>query len=296
MTEETDRQAPSNDAPANLPTPERDVPSHEPEEDDSMHIHKPRSLRSFREFLGEVGVIVIGIVIALALEQGVEWLHWHAQVGRTEAAFQAELKTQFLNAYERRVIDPCVNNRIAFLRDRLLEPGSHWAGVALKINDSGFYKQSPMPAVFRIPWRPLRMEAWQTALASGVLNYMSSERVAIYARIYDQVDYLKQTQQAELSALHQVGGLAFDRDLTESERTAYLDKLEAIAALSRRMVGASGQLLHTPFALGADTFHLSQADASALFERERGLYGSCAITERVPTANDPASSFWFSVP
>lgn len=42
-----------------------------------MHIHKPKALRNVRDVLGEVGIIVVGIVIALALEQAVEWLHWH---------------------------------------------------------------------------------------------------------------------------------------------------------------------------------------------------------------------------
>lgn len=88
-----------------------------------MHIHKPKALRNVRDVLGEVGIIVVGIVIALALEQAVEWLHWHQQVKHTEAALQAELKTNLVFAYERRVLDKCVNDRIAFLRDRLLGPG-----------------------------------------------------------------------------------------------------------------------------------------------------------------------------
>jgi hypothetical protein len=296
VTEGTDRQELRGDPPENLPIPESDAPSHEPREDDPMHIHRPKPLRSVREFLGEVGVIVVGIVIALTLEQAVEWLHWHAQVERTEAALQAELKTNFVFAYERRVLDVCVNDRIAILRDRLLEPGPHWMGVGLSSNDNGFYRKTPMPPVFGIPFRPRRMEAWQTALASGVLNYMPSARVAIYARIYDQVAMMKQTQDAEIPALHQVGGLAFNRDLTTSDRTAYLDRLETIANLNRMMVGESGQLLHAPFALGADAFHLSQAEASVIVSRARAMYGSCVIAATVPTVKDPPFTFWFTVP
>lgn len=153
-----------------------------------------------------------------------------------------------------------------------------------------------MPPVFGIPFRPRRMEAWQTALASGVLNYMPSERVAIYARIYDQIAMMKQTQDAEISALHEVGGLAFDRDLTMSDRTSYLDRLETIANLNRMTVGESGQLLHAPFTLGADAFHLSKAEAASLLGRVRARAGSCVIAETVPTPTDPAYTFWFTVP
>jgi hypothetical protein len=44
-----------------------------------MHIHKPKALHGWREFLGEIGVIVCGVLIAIALEQIVETLHRHAQ-------------------------------------------------------------------------------------------------------------------------------------------------------------------------------------------------------------------------
>lgn len=262
----------------------------------SMHIHKPTQMEGLRGFLAEVGIIVLGIVIALALDQAVEWNYWREQANRTEKALQAELKANFVFAYERRVLDTCVNNRIAFLRDKLLEPGAHWEGVALRDSGSGFYRATAMPPVFRVPFRPRRTEAWQTALASGVLNHMPSQRVAIYARIYDQVAMMKQTQDAEITSLHDVGGLAFSRDLTTSDRTGYLDRLETIANLNRMMVGESGQLLHAPFAFGADAFHLSQADAATLFKRIRVAAGPCAIAEPVPTANDPASSFWFTTP
>lgn len=260
-----------------------------------MHIHRPKQLHGIRAFLGEVGVIVVGIVIALGLEQTVEWATWHAQAQRTEKALQAELKTNFLYAYERRLLVTCVNDRIAFLRDRLLEPGPHWAGVAFGSIDNRFYEKPPMPPIFLVPFRPRRTEAWQAALASGVLNHMPGERVAIYARMYDQIAMLKQTQDAEISALHQMGGIAFDRELTASDRTAYLDRLETVANLNRMMVGESGQLLHAPFALGADDFHLTQADASAVLRLERG-WGACVVGEAIPMPKDKASSFWFVAP
>ena len=40
-----------------------------------MHIHKPKALHGWREFVGEIGVIVCGVLIAIALGQTVEALH-----------------------------------------------------------------------------------------------------------------------------------------------------------------------------------------------------------------------------
>ncbi len=44
-----------------------------------MHIHKPKALHGLREFLGEIGVIVCGVLIAIALDQTVEALHHRSE-------------------------------------------------------------------------------------------------------------------------------------------------------------------------------------------------------------------------
>ena len=45
-----------------------------------MHIHLPKPLHGWREFAGEVGIIVIGVLLALGAEQAIEALHHRAQV------------------------------------------------------------------------------------------------------------------------------------------------------------------------------------------------------------------------
>jgi hypothetical protein len=42
-----------------------------------MHVHLPKALHGWRELLKEVGIIVLGVLIALSAEQAVESLHWH---------------------------------------------------------------------------------------------------------------------------------------------------------------------------------------------------------------------------
>jgi hypothetical protein len=45
-----------------------------------MHIHLPKPLHGWREFVGEVGIIVIGVLLALGAEQAIEALHHRSQV------------------------------------------------------------------------------------------------------------------------------------------------------------------------------------------------------------------------
>jgi hypothetical protein len=56
-----------------------------------MHFHLPKPLHGWREFAGEVGIIVVGVLIALGAEQLVQWIHVRAEVGQVRAALKAEL-------------------------------------------------------------------------------------------------------------------------------------------------------------------------------------------------------------
>ena len=49
-----------------------------------MHFHLPKPLHGWREFVGEVGIIVIGVLIALAAEQIVTNWHWRREVRETD--------------------------------------------------------------------------------------------------------------------------------------------------------------------------------------------------------------------
>jgi hypothetical protein len=49
-----------------------------------LDIHKPKPWHGLREFLKEYVIIVVGVLTALAFEQGVEWLHWRHVTEVTE--------------------------------------------------------------------------------------------------------------------------------------------------------------------------------------------------------------------
>src|SRR5689334_14307015 len=55
-----------------------------------MHFHLPKPLHGWREFAGEVGIIVIGVLIALGAEQVVERLHHRWQVNQALEKLRAE--------------------------------------------------------------------------------------------------------------------------------------------------------------------------------------------------------------
>jgi hypothetical protein len=56
-----------------------------------MHFHLPKPLRGWREFVGEVGIIVLGVLIALGAEQVAEQWRWRHDVGIVRDSINGEL-------------------------------------------------------------------------------------------------------------------------------------------------------------------------------------------------------------
>ncbi len=82
-----------------------------------MHIHLPKPMHGWREFLGEVGIIVLGVLIALGAEQVVEAWHWHHEVGELREALDHELDYNLASLRYRATQEDCVAARIATLAE-----------------------------------------------------------------------------------------------------------------------------------------------------------------------------------
>jgi hypothetical protein len=86
-----------------------------------MDIHKPKPIHNWREFLKEVGIIVLGVSIALAAEQGVERWHQGQQYREAREAMRTELSYDRYNISRRDLFAACTRRRmdeIATLLDR----------------------------------------------------------------------------------------------------------------------------------------------------------------------------------
>ena len=80
-----------------------------------MHVHLPKPLHGWRAFVGEVGIIVLGVLIALGAEQFVESLHWRHQVHETRRAIDAEASHDLAVLQFRLNLRECVTQRLSEL-------------------------------------------------------------------------------------------------------------------------------------------------------------------------------------
>ena len=71
-----------------------------------MDVHKPKPVRSWRELLTEIGIIVLSVCIARAAEQAVEWVHWRSQVTDARTVIATELAGNVRRGRVRSVLEP----------------------------------------------------------------------------------------------------------------------------------------------------------------------------------------------
>ena len=77
-----------------------------------MHFHLPKPVHGWPALFGEVGIIVIGVLIALAAEQMVEALHWHYKVAEARQELRYEIGHNLQLMDWREMMAPCADRRL----------------------------------------------------------------------------------------------------------------------------------------------------------------------------------------
>jgi hypothetical protein len=159
-----------------------------------MHIHLPKPLHGWREFAGEIAVIVLGVLIALAAEQAVEWLHWRNQVADTRRALDREVASNLGAIAMRQQEGPCIDRRLGEIRMLLAKPGG------------GTNPQPHAPLGQPQLFRP-GTNVWQAAAAGQVAEHMPLTTRLAYAALYDGFQWYAQKAADETDAWSVLGEL-----------------------------------------------------------------------------------------
>jgi hypothetical protein len=149
-----------------------------------MDIHRPKAAHNWREFFTEIGTIVIGVVIALGLEQSVEALHEHGLARKAREAIDAEMQEDVDRIAYRQALQPCNDKRLNQITGLL----AVWAGgqappSGLAIGDPGDL--------------PMVLQRWQANLNSGRFSRQSAKDQADQAGFYTRVAVLQDMESRE---------------------------------------------------------------------------------------------------
>ena len=184
MTEQIEQAEPSEPAPAQGGTGAADAPASEAKTEARVEIHKPKAAHSWREFFIEIGTIVIGILIALGLEQSIDAVHEHSLAQDAENAIHAEMQEDLDRLAYRLKQQPCIERRLDEITGLLAD----WKSgkpppEALAIGDPGDVA--------------LVEQRWQANLNSGRFSRQSLAEQATQAGFYTELDILGEMEQRE---------------------------------------------------------------------------------------------------
>jgi hypothetical protein len=170
-----------------------------------MDIHKPRPVHNWREFLTEIGTIVIGVLLALGAEQAVEAIHWRDQVVDARTAITAETAKNLQSGIVRMRVAACVESRLDSVA-RIVDAAS----ISGKLPPVGNIRTPPLSLWPR--------GAWESMMASQTALHFPREELSDLTDLYNSVSR------------------ANDRNLQETEVWAQID---TIVGPGRRLDPAS---------------------------------------------------------
>ena len=165
-----------------------------PTEEHLVDIHKPKPVHSWRELGSEIGVIVIGILIALVLEQSVEILRERKVAAEARYAVRAEVQNNLAEMQVRLATQQCIEKRLDEIGDLLsrtqdgpLNPQPQWVG---------------QPAIIF-----MASQRWQAATGSGRISLFEPDEQGRYATVYGQTAEFSVQEEQEQLAWAQLRGL-----------------------------------------------------------------------------------------
>ena len=137
--------------------------------------HKRKSWPAWRFVLTDFVIVVLGVGVAMAAQQNLEWQHWRRDTAETEAALRVEL-LQNMRGIERSTLDiNCTARRL----DKL----DAWADGRFALNAAHLEDPGNRPYIPRI-----QQTVWDAAKGGASVTQLPLERRLIYARAYDGLE------------------------------------------------------------------------------------------------------------
>jgi hypothetical protein len=202
-----------------------------------MHLHLPKPLHGWREFAGEVGVIVLGVLIAIGLEQIVETIHWHFEVRQAQAAIDDDMaQSNRVFAYRVAAHD-CIAHRLTALNDVIERAAKH----------------EPVPVLGEVMpdiGNGLFKNAWETSRSAQTLSHFDRKTLGLYGSYYvglDNVQFFMGQEVEDVGILRVLQGDPARLGPTDvaglrvALRHAYFDN-DTIAEISQEELEASRSL------------------------------------------------------
>ncbi|HEX7758722.1 MAG TPA: hypothetical protein VF459_04420 [Caulobacteraceae bacterium] len=237
-----------------------------------MKVLLPKPLHGWRAFVGEVGIIVLGVLIALGAGQVAEMFHRDEQARLAEHAMRLELaEDDGPQAYARVTIGSCLENQIARIHDS--------AATAPADQLRGWV------AVYAPPFRTWDNEAWKAVVSSNVGDYMGAERLVDWSAAYRVLPGLSDTNARETELATELHDALPPLGEPSPADRQYLRRVAGQLRVSNDRLTRGSQLFLARTRQLAAT--VPAPTQQTLLKTARSIYGACV---RAPDVRAPAAA------
>jgi hypothetical protein len=145
-----------------------------------LDVHAPHeAVRTWKDFFIHIAAIAVGLLIAIGLEQTVEYFHHRHQVAETRKALWVEREQNHLRLADKvtefRVRVPIIQTNLAVFHYLRLHPGTVEKDLPGKVN----WHNLGSPFIDYV---------WQTAQQTGVTAFMGQSEVRRNAELYRRLN------------------------------------------------------------------------------------------------------------
>ncbi|MDB5453874.1 MAG: hypothetical protein JWO33_2452 [Caulobacteraceae bacterium] len=151
--------------------------------------NKPRSLAA------EVGVIVLGVLIALIAQQTAQWLDWRGQAAEARKSLRGDELRLVGWAGEREAMSPCIDRRLTEL-----------TAIVQAASASG--RLPPLAATAIPPRRAWTLRTWETLTSSELLSHMPRQEVRHIASLALYLESVRPMRDIEIANWSRLRALA----------------------------------------------------------------------------------------
>src|SRR5262249_38304985 len=155
-------------------------------------------------------------------------------------------------AAERKMVDQCLRDRLAYLITKVRSQEGRWTADPMQLANTKDTRGMVAPAPYRTPLRSWDQSAWDSAKGSGVLSHMPRERVAAFSDLYTSLDSERQAEAREEAAFSELLYLSFDSNLDAQARRGAMSALGQLDWLNGTIVINADGLIDAARAMHLD--------------------------------------------
>jgi hypothetical protein len=189
-----------------------------------LDVHPPHSpTHTWKDFFIHIATIVIGLMIAVGIEQIVERIHQHEQVRQAREALDLERRQNIL-----------ITQVVALLlrREHDTFSGDLASLRYLKAHPDARLTDLPAPIVWGLNSEALKDAAWKSLQGSPVAALLPTTELQADSKLYQQIEGVNSASELIWARLNRAGRYRFStsnpKDLSPAELDAAIESMEEV--------------------------------------------------------------------